>query len=204
MNCPQSNGLNERLHQTLVERIRCKINSDSEKKKRTWTKTAEECTSDYNATIHSITKFSPKYLLLGEESCIVPGEIQIKRDLEKDREKALKNSISSHEKNKERCDKNRKEYDFAINELVYIEHGNKLNRNKLDEIRKGPFPVVQRVSKSIYEVACGKNISQNILCHSSKMIPVGHFPRLRGGDVTEQDTALCMHCTGTLQIYSAL
>ena len=37
--CPSSNGLNERVNQTLVNRIRCKINS---KKKRNWTKIAEK------------------------------------------------------------------------------------------------------------------------------------------------------------------
>ena len=34
--CPSSNGLNERVNQTLVNRIRCKVNSDI--KKRNWTR----------------------------------------------------------------------------------------------------------------------------------------------------------------------
>ena len=38
--CSSSNGLNERVNQTLVNKIRCKINSD--KKKKNWTKIAKE------------------------------------------------------------------------------------------------------------------------------------------------------------------
>ena len=172
VDCPQSNGLNERLHQTLVNRIRCKINSEGEKK-RIWTRIAEECTSEYNNTVHSVTKFAPRYLLLGEDkSNIVPKEIYKKLDLNADRAQAMQNSISHHEKNKIRCDKSRKNYNFAINELVYMDNGNKTNRNKLDEIRSGPFPIIRRISNSIYEVGCGRRGKGNVLCHSSKLIPM--------------------------------
>lgn len=180
VNCPQSNGLNERLHQTLVDRIRCKINSNNGKK-RAWSKIAEDCTSEYNNTIHTVTRYTPRYLLLGEESDIVPQSLIIKRNLSLDRMKAAENSLLNHNKNKIRCDKNRKNYNFSINELVYIEKGNKMNRNKLDEIRNGPFPIIRRVSNSIYEVACGKKVSDRILCHSSKLIPSGKFINLEGG-----------------------
>jgi len=40
VDCPQSNGLNERLNQTLVNRIRCKFNSGD---KRAWSVIADEC-----------------------------------------------------------------------------------------------------------------------------------------------------------------
>lgn len=53
IDCPNSNGLNERLNQTLVNRIRCKINT--QEKKRAWTTLAKECVNEYNRTIHSST-----------------------------------------------------------------------------------------------------------------------------------------------------
>ena len=61
--CPSSNGLNERVNQTLVNRIRCKINS---KKKRNWTKIAEKSVEEYNHTRHSVTGFAPNHLLYGK------------------------------------------------------------------------------------------------------------------------------------------
>ena len=36
-------------------------------------------------------------------------------------------------------DKNRIMHEFEEGDQVYISNGNKLNRNKLDEIRKGPY-----------------------------------------------------------------
>jgi hypothetical protein len=44
---PSSNGLNERVNETLVNRIRCKINSN---KKRNWEKVADDCVDEYNNT----------------------------------------------------------------------------------------------------------------------------------------------------------
>lgn len=65
VNAPFSNGLNERLNQTLVNKIRCAINE--EKNKRAWTTIAHNCVDKYNQTEHTVTKFSPKYLLNGED-----------------------------------------------------------------------------------------------------------------------------------------
>ncbi|XP_076301757.1 uncharacterized protein LOC143219763 [Lasioglossum baleicum] len=51
VNAPFSNGLNERLNQTLVNKIRCKINEKEEK--RAWTTIAGECIDRYNKTEHT-------------------------------------------------------------------------------------------------------------------------------------------------------
>ncbi|XP_050523377.1 dynein regulatory complex subunit 7-like [Daktulosphaira vitifoliae] len=116
VDCPESNGLNERLNQTLVNRIRCKINSGD---KKAWSKIAEECVEEYNNTTHSVTKFSPSYLLFGVKSYIVPNELQEKTfNLEKDREQAIINSNKNYEKNKKRVDKTGKEHTFKENETL--------------------------------------------------------------------------------------
>lgn len=133
VNCPFSNGLNERLNQILVNRIRCKIN---ETKSRGWSKIVEECTDQYNRTVHSVTGFSPEYLSFGKVDPVVPEELsKRKRDLINDRELAYRNSLRNHEYNKSRYDKNRKNLNLNINDLVYVENGSKLNRKnwtKLD------------------------------------------------------------------------
>jgi transposase InsO family protein len=132
VDCPSSNGLNERLNQTLVNRIRCRINEI--KSKIAWTTIAYRCVNEYNDTPHSVTKFAPSYLLYQKESNIVPPELREKRNLDDDRKIAFENSLINHNNNKVRLDKNKKAHDFKLGDLVYIVNGNKLNRGKLDEI----------------------------------------------------------------------
>ena len=72
-------------------------------------------------------------------------------------------------RNKKRYDKKRVEVSFEIGNKIYVDNGNKLNRSKLDEIRIGPFPIVRKVSKTVFEVNVGRNKPDHRLC---KMIPV--------------------------------
>lgn len=172
---PQSNGLNERLNQTLVNRIRCKMNDNN--KHLPWTKLAESCVQEYNNTTHSITKYSPAYLLYGQKSEIVPSTLQTDNDLHRDRQQAIKNSEENFMKNKKRIDKNRQEYEFSEGEMVFVANGNKLNRNKLDEVRSGPFRIKRKISNTTYEVDCKKKRKEANLFHSSKLIPYSFFLR---------------------------
>lgn len=101
VNAPFSNGLNERLNQTLANKIRCKINE--RKEKIAWTTVAHECTKRYNEIEHTVTRFTPKYLLEGISDNILPEEIKQKRtfnDLSQDRKIGLENTIKSHNYNK--------------------------------------------------------------------------------------------------------
>lgn len=74
VNAPFSNGLNERLNQTLINKIRCAINE--ERKRYAWTTIAHNCVEKYNETEHTVTKFSPKYLLQGEDTSTLPNELK--------------------------------------------------------------------------------------------------------------------------------
>lgn len=77
VNSPFSIGLNERLNQTLVNKIRCTINE--KEKKVAWTTIAQECTKGYNETEHIVTGFTPKYLLEGENITILPEKLKQKK-----------------------------------------------------------------------------------------------------------------------------
>ncbi|XP_011702401.1 PREDICTED: uncharacterized protein LOC105458633, partial [Wasmannia auropunctata] len=66
INAQFSNGLNERLNQTLVNKIRFRINEGE--KKKAWTTIARECVERYNETEHTVTGFAPKYLLDGTDT----------------------------------------------------------------------------------------------------------------------------------------
>jgi len=122
VNAPFSNGLNEKLNQTLVNKIRCKINEKQEKS--AWTSIAHECVEKYNKTEHTVTGFSPQYLLQGASTAILPEELKYEKtseNLRKDREIALENTRKSHEYNKKIFYKNRKHHEFNVGDLVYVE-----------------------------------------------------------------------------------
>jgi len=58
--------------------------------------------------------------------------------------------------------KTRIDHTFQDNDLVYIENGNKMNRNKLDEIRSGPFRIIKKISNTIYEVMMYEGVKKSI------------------------------------------
>jgi len=168
-----SNGLNERLNQTLINKTRCKVNE--EKGKTAWTTIAQKCTDIYNKTEHTVTKFSPKYLLDGENTDILPQELKLQvtdSDLANDRKLALENTKKSHEYNKRQFDKHRREYDLSVGDFVYVENGNKLNRKKLDELRVGPFRISKKISDSIYELNTGHKKTESNFFHRTKLSSV--------------------------------
>jgi len=125
-----------------------------------------------------VTGFSPEYLLFGEADTVVPEELITKRNLIKDRELAYKNSLQNHEYNKSKYDKNRKNFDFKVNDLVYVENGSKMNKGKLDEIRLGLFPIVRKISNTIFEVDSGHKKQESNYYHISKLLPYAGPPSL--------------------------
>ena len=173
VNTPFSNGLNERLNQTLVNKIRCKINENGNKK--AWTTIAHECVTKYNETIHSVTCFAPSYLLYGTDITILPKELKREKthnDWVRDRTTALQNTIKSHNYNKTQFDKNRKFHEFNVGDMVYVENGNRLNRKKLEELRIGPLQIIEKVSKSIYRIDTGHKKTESNLFHVTKLVPI--------------------------------
>lgn len=176
VNSPFSNGLNERLNQTLVNKIRCKINESDTK--LAWTTVAQNCVKNYNETEHTVTGYAPKYLLNGTDVTILPNELKPKRteyDLIQDRKKALENTNRSHNYNKAVYDKNRRYIDFKVGDAIFVENVNRLNRNKLDELRIGPYTIKKKMSNSIYEINTNRNKSESNFFHVSKLTPVPAF-----------------------------
>ena len=172
VNSPFSNGLNERLNQTLVNKIRCKMNESDTK--IAWTTIAHNCVKQYNETEHTVTGFAPKYLLHGTNISLLPTELKHKTsdsDLIQDRKRAMDNTIRSHNYNKKIYDKNRKHVDFKVGDVVFIENKNRLNRKKLDELRIGPYKIVAKLSNSIYKINTDLKKSESNFFHISKLIP---------------------------------
>jgi hypothetical protein len=170
-----SNGINERLNQTLVNRIRCRYNSSSAR--RSWVSIAHRCVAEYNDTPHSVTGFCPKYLMHGGlSSPLLKSLCPNISNLDSDRKLALDHSMRNHNLNKKRYDASRIDKSFKVGDYIFVENGNKLNRCKLDEIRIGPHPIVEKVSNSLYKVKCSDSHHGIRLFHISKMVPCHKQP----------------------------
>lgn len=165
---PESNGMNERVNQTITNKIRCELNNERNKDKA-WTTSAERAIKMYNDTEHSVTKYSPAFLLTGIQKRISPLKETL--DLEKARKQALKNTKTAMKRNKERIDSKRIDREIKIGEKVYVESENKLNRSKLSEIRKGLVNVLDIKSPLIYKLDLNRKKEENNLVHKNRLIP---------------------------------
>jgi hypothetical protein len=166
VNCPQSNGLCERVNQTIVTRLRCKINDNNQN--MCWPKLLEKVVEEYNNTIHSVTQFTPKFLLFG----INPFEPIINNsypNLGDSRKIALENSRKNHELNKLYYDKKHISFSFEKDDLVYVENKNDISRKKLEPLMIGPFKVLKKLSVTSYEIECDKKGKTKDIFHISKL-----------------------------------
>lgn len=59
-----------------------------------------------------------------------------------------------------------------MGDMVYVENGNKINRKKLDELKIGPYKIVEKTSNSIYRINIGHKNSESNVFHISKLIPI--------------------------------
>jgi hypothetical protein len=165
VNCPLSNGLCERVNQTIVTRLRCKLNDN--KQNICWPKLLEKVTEEYNNTPHNVTQFTPKYLMFG----IKPFDPLINGSdisLDEARKIALINSEHNHELNKRYYDQNYIKFDLK-EDLVYVGNKNEISRRKLEPLMKGPFKILKKLSKTSYEVEFDKKGRIKDVFHVSKL-----------------------------------
>src|SRR5260370_31494515 len=101
------------MNQTIVTRLRCKLNDNNEAK--CWPKLLEMVTNEYNKTPHSVTGFSPQYLMYG--LLPYPALSDTIPDMHKAREISFQNSIKNHELNKKYYDRNHQEFSFIKDDL---------------------------------------------------------------------------------------
>lgn len=59
--------------------------------------------------------------------------------------------------------------------MVFVENGNRLNRKKMDELRIGPYEIIEKLSNSIYKINTGHKKSESNLFHITKLVPAPAF-----------------------------
>lgn len=109
-------------------------------KKIAWTTIAQKHEENYNLL----------KILIGRRKCkdvqqeLKTGiKVNIYRQKHGKRQKmALENTKKSHNYNKKQFDLHRKNIKLDVEDLVYAENGNRLNRKKSDEVRIGPYKIL--------------------------------------------------------------
>ncbi|GFY34960.1 retrovirus-related Pol polyprotein from transposon 17.6 [Trichonephila clavipes] len=168
---PQTNGKNESVNQSLVTRLKCKVNTSSTK--ILWTELLDQVCNENNTTPHSITKYPPAYLLFG----LLPYQSPIDQNnyyepVDEAHELALQRTIDYHIKNKIRYDARCIEKKFNPGDLVVFEEFQYPNTRKLSSPFSGPYEIIKLCSK----VTCEINKPNSMAKKDSQIV---HISKLR-------------------------
>ena len=131
----QSNGLIERVNQTLSNKIRCIYFEENYSK--VWSIIAHQAVKKYNLIPHSVTGYPPAYLLNGQQMETSIDENPYE-PIDQARRIAFDRSQNYHKANKKYYDTKRLNPEFQVDELVYIKNKNHITRKKTEIVYKGP------------------------------------------------------------------
>lgn len=164
---PQSNGLCERVGNTIVDKIRTKM-IDS-RYRCGWVKFLKRSVEEYNHTPHSVTGFTPYYLLNGTlpQNCENVEWPSVDQALNI----AYENSKNYHEKNKILFGKHHKLHEFSPNDSVFIKNLSGIRQGKLDPLYYGPYKISKKIATNIYEIIRDENPSIAEQIHAKHLIP---------------------------------
>ena len=168
---PQSNGMVERVNQTLIGKLRCMM---CEYPDKAWTTVALHAIEAYNATIHTVTKFPPEYIMFGRDS----NQSYANHTLDQNRRIAKTNSDRNHEQNKLNYDRRIQRNNFDKGEWVLVCRKNRLNRHKLAPIFEGPYMIVDKLSERSFKVDFGGKV---------EVVHVSKIKKSENSNTTQQD-----------------
>ncbi|UYV63912.1 hypothetical protein LAZ67_2005991 [Cordylochernes scorpioides] len=190
---PQCNGLNERLNQTIMTRLRCKF-KNLKGKSIPWTKlldsvlneyknkaiqplynyTPQSFINEYNNTPHSITGYTPSHLLYGKHPYDPPlKESEFYPPRKTARTNAYNNTLKFHQINKIRYDQHYQPSTFKVGDKVWLQTFYHPDNRKLMPPILGPFTILKQISPVNYEIDKPQsNLGKTtMVIHSSKLRP---------------------------------
>lgn len=158
------------MNQTIVTRLKCKVNASS--RKIPWTKLLEQVVNEYNNTPHSITQFPPAYLLFGSLPYDPPLQENCYPPVDEARKIAKNRTIEFHNKSKKRYDQHFTEAKFEPGNLVIYEEFQYPNTRKLSQPFSGPYTILKKCSDVTYEIDRSNY-------HTKRKSEIVHASRLR-------------------------
>lgn len=161
---PQSNGLVERVNQTVKTSIRLLM---AEHPKRKWSTLLPLAGENYNGTIHSATKFAPVHVLIGRDDSPIPSNLL----LDDVRFQARKNSNLNKEHQKIQFDKKHPIHNFSVSDLVLkIAPPNHPKFSKLSPVYTAPFKIISFTSP-LTVTLLHTETDETITAHVSQLKP---------------------------------
>ena len=189
---PECNGMIERFHRFLKERLAIKgieldldyWNEDS------WDVYIPSIVYAYNSSIHSITRYSPFELLYGQKPRLPIQATHLNaiprkefddyqeylrtfiKELEIIRNKTFKIQWQKSSKLEQNLNKERKDFDFKIGELVLRYIGDQVQGNKAKLLPKyeGPYEIIKIYPKGVtFVIQDVKQPDTRLTIHGSKL-----------------------------------
>lgn len=178
---PQSNGIVERSHQTLMSHLKSFVDNDQ----RNWDKWLPYAMMVYRSTPHSTTKYTPYYLLHGREMRLptdwIKEELQqdlseddlvneIKRRLQIAHKQVEESTEKVKEQSKSYYDRKAKDKIFKVGDLVLL-LDTQVKRGRSKKLQLpwiGPYTVIKLNSEVNVTIKRGRNetiVHKNRLKH---------------------------------------
>lgn len=178
---PQANGVVERSHQTLMSYLKCFVDEDQ----KNWDTWLPYAMMMYRSTPHSVTKYSPYFLLHGREMRLPSDWIkedlqldlaeedfvqEIKRRLQIAYKNAAENIQQRKETSKVQYDKKTKDKKLEVGDLVllYCPQVRRGRSKKLNSPWLGPNTVIEVNSEVNITIKKGKSIQR---VHKNRVKP---------------------------------
>ena len=120
-------------------------------------------------------------MLTGLNYSFLPDELNDNnlKNLVNNREITFRKAKEIHNHNKEYYDKNVKQIDYKVGDLVYVQSVNKLNKDKIDPIRVGPFKIKEKISYVMFFLDSRFRKNESNIFHASKLVPYSEGVYLR-------------------------
>ncbi|KAI1299778.1 Pro-Pol polyprotein [Halotydeus destructor] len=147
---PQTNGMCEKVNDNVIKRMKMKT---FEKPKLKWSSHLNDLTSEYNETIHDVTRFTPFFLMYGRHPAGTAPIDNLPCTVEDARSQALVNTRAFMERLKAKTDPKRQLSTFKEGDLVtMVVADNHPSRNKLSPNNEGPYKVLKITSPNTVQL----------------------------------------------------
>ncbi|UYV65645.1 hypothetical protein LAZ67_3004946 [Cordylochernes scorpioides] len=143
-----------------------------------WTKLLDSVLNEYNNTPHSITGYTPTYLLYGKLPYDPPlKESEFYPPIDTARTNAYNNTLKFHQINKIRYDQHYQPSTFKVGDKVWLQTFYHPDNRKLMPPMSGPFTILKQISPVNYEIDKPQsNLGKTtMVIHSSKLRP--YYPK---------------------------
>ncbi|UYV69726.1 hypothetical protein LAZ67_7000485 [Cordylochernes scorpioides] len=148
-NNPQANGLIERLNATITGKFRLAY---LENPKASWTQLVKRVTQNYNNTPHSVTSFSPTYLMFNVIPLDLRTHLNPYPEINIAREIVSSRTQNKHKKDKETFDKQHRTPHLEVNDLFLVKNYRSPDTGKLAPYFTGPYTIFEIISPNVVRI----------------------------------------------------